>query len=44
MSLIVIKEGGLGEVEVGLPERYRISPQIAAAMRAVPGVVDVELV
>jgi len=44
VSLIVIKEGGLGEVEVGLPERYRISPQIAAAMRAVPGVVDVELV
>lgn len=44
VSLIVIKEGGQGEIEIGLPERYRISPQLAAAMRAVPGVVDVELV
>ncbi|WEX11886.1 DNA polymerase III subunit alpha [Chelativorans sp. AA-79] len=44
VSLIVIKEGGQGEIEIGLPERYRISPQIAAAMRAVPGVVDVEMV
>ncbi|WP_159586419.1 DNA polymerase III subunit alpha [Chelativorans xinjiangense] len=44
VSLIVIKEGGQGEVEIGLPDRYRISPQLAAAMRAVPGVVDVELV
>jgi len=44
VSFIVIKEGGLGEIEVGLPERYRLSPQVAAAMRAVPGVVDVELV
>ncbi|EKF17887.1 DNA polymerase III subunit alpha [Nitratireductor pacificus] len=44
VSLVVIKEGGQGEIEVGLPDRYRISPQIAAAMRAVPGVVDVELV
>jgi DNA polymerase-3 subunit alpha len=44
VSLIVIKEGGQGEIEIGLPDRYRISPQIAAAMRAVPGVVEVELV
>ncbi|MEQ9247267.1 MAG: hypothetical protein RLO21_14875, partial [Nitratireductor sp.] len=44
VSLVVIKEGGQGEIEVGLPNRYRISPQIAAAMRAVPGVVEVELV
>jgi hypothetical protein len=33
-----------GEVEIELPDRYRISPQVAAAMRAVPGVVEVELV
>ena len=32
------------EIEIGLPDRYRLSPQIAAAMRAVPGVVEVELV
>ncbi len=44
VSFIVIREGGKGEIEIGLPERYRISPQIAAAMRAVPGVVEVELV
>ncbi|WP_265518479.1 DNA polymerase III subunit alpha [Nitratireductor luteus] len=44
VSFVVIKEGGQGEIEVGLPDRYRVSPQIAAAMRAVPGVVDVELV
>ncbi|GAA4534200.1 DNA polymerase III subunit alpha [Chelativorans composti] len=44
VSLIVIKDGGQGEVEVSLPDRYRLTPQIAAAMRAVPGVVDVELV
>ena len=44
VSFIVIKEGGQGEVEIALPERYRISPQIASAMRAVPGVVEVELV
>lgn len=44
VSLIVIKEDGQGEIEIGLPDRYRISPQIAAAMRSVPGVVEVELV
>jgi DNA polymerase-3 subunit alpha len=44
VSLIVIKEGGAGEVEVSLPDKYRLSPQIAAAMRSVQGVVDVELV
>jgi DNA polymerase-3 subunit alpha len=44
VSLVVIKEGGKGEVEIELPDRYRVSPQIASAMRAVPGVVEVELV
>ena len=44
VSLIVIKGDGQGEIEIGLPDRYRLSPQIAAAMRAVPGVVEVELV
>ncbi len=32
------------EVEVKLPGRYRISPQIAGAIKAVPGVVAVEAV
>jgi DNA polymerase-3 subunit alpha len=44
VSFVVIKESGQGEVEIELPNRYRISPQIASAMRAVPGVVEVELV
>nr|WP_258045677.1 DNA polymerase III subunit alpha [Mesorhizobium sp. NBSH29] len=44
VSFVVIKEGGAGEIEIELPERKRISPQIAAAMRGVPGVVEVELV
>ncbi len=44
VSFVLIKEGGTGEVEVELPNRYRVSPQVASAMRAVPGVVEVELV
>ncbi|NGO64446.1 DNA polymerase III subunit alpha [Rhizobium daejeonense] len=44
VSFIVIKEDGKREIEVELTEKYRISPEIAAAMRAAPGVVDVELV
>jgi DNA polymerase-3 subunit alpha len=31
-------------VEVALPEKYRITPEIAAALRTAPGVIDVELV
>ncbi|MEO9338994.1 DNA polymerase III subunit alpha [Mesorhizobium sp. SB112] len=44
VSFVLIKDNAQGEVEIELPERYRISPQIASAMRAVPGVVEVELV
>jgi DNA polymerase-3 subunit alpha len=44
VSLIVIKEEGQREVEIELPHRYRVSPQIASAMKAIPGVVEVELV
>jgi DNA polymerase-3 subunit alpha len=32
------------EVEVKLPGRFRVSPQIAGAIKAVPGVVAVEAV
>jgi DNA polymerase-3 subunit alpha len=31
-----------GEVEVKLPGRYQVSPQIAGAIKAIPGVVTVE--
>ena len=44
VSFVVIKEGGQGEVEIALPDRYRIGPREASAMRAIPGVVEVELV
>jgi DNA polymerase-3 subunit alpha len=44
VSLILIKDNGFKEIEVELPEKYRISPEIAAALKASPGVVDVELV
>ncbi|MBN9235230.1 MULTISPECIES: DNA polymerase III subunit alpha [Phyllobacteriaceae] len=44
VSFVLIKDGGQGEVEIELPNRYRISPQVASAMRAVPGVIEVELV
>lgn len=43
VSLIVLADRQRGEVEVKLPGRYRVSPQLAGALRAVPGVVDVEL-
>ena len=44
VSFIVIKGDGQGEIEIELPDRYAVDPRIAAAMKAVPGVVDVELV
>jgi DNA polymerase-3 subunit alpha len=44
VSFILIKEGGQGEVEIELPDRYRIDGQIASALKSVPGVVEVELV
>ena len=44
VSFVVIKEGGQGEVEIELTDRYAISPRVASAMRAIPGVVEVELV
>jgi DNA polymerase-3 subunit alpha len=44
VTFVVIKEDGKREIEVELAEKYRISPEIAAALRSAPGVVDVELV
>ncbi|MFD1326991.1 DNA polymerase III subunit alpha [Mycoplana ramosa] len=44
VSFIVIKDDGQREIEVELSERYRISPEIAAALRSAPGVIDVEMV
>jgi DNA polymerase-3 subunit alpha len=43
VSLILLRDGGR-EVEMRLPGRFAISPQIASALRAVRGVVQVDLV
>jgi DNA polymerase-3 subunit alpha len=43
VSLVLILDNGEREVEVKLPGRYQASPQIAGALRAVPGVVDVQI-
>ncbi|UMY15704.1 DNA polymerase III subunit alpha [Methylobacterium organophilum] len=43
VSLILILDGGEREVEVKLKDRYQASPQLAGALRAVPGVVQVEV-
>ena len=43
VSLILILDGGEREVEVRLKDRYQAGPQVAGAIRAVPGVVQVEV-
>jgi DNA polymerase-3 subunit alpha len=42
ISVVLLLDGG-GEVEVKLPGRFKISPQIAGAIKAVPGVIQVEM-
>ncbi|PSC03172.1 DNA polymerase III subunit alpha [Alsobacter soli] len=42
ISLVLMLEQGQREVEVKLPGRYKATPQIAGALKAVPGVVAVE--
>ena len=41
---IVALLGAGAEVELKLPGRYKVSPQIAGALKAVPGVVEVQAV
>jgi DNA polymerase-3 subunit alpha len=43
VSLVLILDEGDREVEVKLPGKYMATPQIAGALRAVPGVVDVHM-
>ncbi len=43
VSLILLLDGDCREVEIRLPGRYPASAQIAGAIRAVPGVVDVQM-
>jgi DNA polymerase III subunit alpha len=40
---VVLQLGGGTEVEIKLPGRFKVSPQIAGAIKAVPGVLDVHL-
>jgi DNA polymerase III subunit alpha len=40
VNLVVMLDAG-AEVEVKLPGRYKVSPQVAGAIKAVPGVVEV---
>jgi DNA polymerase III subunit alpha len=44
VSFVVVREGGAQEVEIELRERYSVSHQVARAIKAVPGVLEVELV
>jgi len=44
VSFILIKENGQREVEIELPDRYRVGREVVGALKSVPGVVDVELV
>jgi DNA polymerase-3 subunit alpha len=41
VSMVLLLKQGT-EVEVKLPGRFKVSPQIAGAIKAVPGVVQVE--
>jgi DNA polymerase-3 subunit alpha len=43
VSVVLIRAGGEREIEIALPGRYRVSPQMASAIKAAPGVLDVEL-
>ncbi|KQT60446.1 MULTISPECIES: DNA polymerase III subunit alpha [unclassified Aureimonas] len=43
VSLVLIRAGGEREIEISLPGRYRVSPQMASAIKAAPGVLEVEL-
>ena len=43
VSLVLLLDGG-AEVEIRLRDRYKVSPQIAGAIKAVPGVIQVEAV
>jgi DNA polymerase-3 subunit alpha len=42
VSLVLMLAGGGGEVEVKLPGKFQVTPQIAGALKAVPGIVAVE--
>ncbi len=44
VSLVLMLGDGAEEVEVRLPGKYRVTPQVAGALKTVPGVVQVHLI
>ncbi|MDY8109514.1 DNA polymerase III subunit alpha [Fulvimarina sp. 2208YS6-2-32] len=44
VSIVLLRDDGGREVEIMLQDKYRVSPQVASAIKAAQGVVDVELV
>ncbi|MFK7902540.1 MAG: DNA polymerase III subunit alpha, partial [Nitratireductor sp.] len=44
VSMILIHGNGAMEVEMMLKERFKMTPQVASAIKAVPGVLEVELI
>ena len=44
VSFVLLLDEGAREIEVKLSGKYRVSPQIAGALRAVPGIEAVQLV
>jgi DNA polymerase III subunit alpha len=44
VAFVLMVDGGQREVEIKLPGRYKATPQVAGAIKAVPGVVSVEMV
>jgi DNA polymerase-3 subunit alpha len=44
VSLVILLDGGEGEVEVRLPGQYDVSPAAVGAMKSIAGVVDVRTV
>jgi DNA polymerase-3 subunit alpha len=43
ISFVLVRDNGAREIEVELKDRFQVTPQIASALRAVPGVLDVEI-
>jgi DNA polymerase-3 subunit alpha len=43
VNIVVMIDGGSREVDVKLPGSYRATPHVAGLLKAVPGVMSVEL-
>ncbi|MGJ0561260.1 hypothetical protein, partial [Methylocystis sp.] len=42
VSILVKRDAGREEIEIRLPGSYPITPEVAGALRAIPGVLEVE--